>query len=139
MLHCNRKDKKMENEFNSNHKKILHKCKQYKISLRSTDYMLPLLSPRQIKNLLLSSGDRDKFIYALNGVGLLRYNPVTLDSIRKNSKKRQDIFRSRKKEDYSMTQIYIKKDLKQRFKDDCNKKNISMQEAFNNLLNDFLS
>ena len=126
------------NTYNSKHKKVLYKCKLHKIDLRSNAFMLTRLSSKQINSLLSVSKDRDKFISSLLGLGLLSYTPVSLESIKERSKIRQSFFRSKRKQDYSATQIYIEKELKQKFKESCLRDNISMQDKINQLIKDYL-
>nr|WP_287413367.1 hypothetical protein [Pseudodesulfovibrio sp.] len=100
---------------------------------------LGLWENSKVEKLLSLSDNEDEFIdFAVNNHLLGIKKHVTGSSKLRKIALRQNSFRSRKKEDYAMTQIYLEKDLKQRFKDDCIKKDISMQDAFNSLLRDYL-
>ena len=120
---------------NSNHKKLVYKInKYYPDQYIVNEAALESLSPTVLKNLLKSDRYSGYFVSSI-----IKYNVVSkvvydIDT----SKTKVQRFRDRKKDRYSITQIYIKKELKQKFKESCLRDNISMQDKINQLIKDYL-
>jgi len=121
-------------------KKILFYCEKYGIDKFKdfSSFSLENLSSSYAQEIYSFRNDEDKFILSLQQHYILSYIRTSSQSKLKNLSRRQNDFRTRKKENYSLTQIYLENDLKKNFKEYCLKNNISMEVAFNGLLRSFL-
>ena len=113
-----------------------------KLKKRAITPAVERLKPYNIKELL--SLDDELFLNFCTTWGLVSKKKLVTVPIEKKYKTvslpavRQRRFRKKRKDSLSLVQIYIDKDLKFKFKIDCIRKNISMQDKINALISDYL-
>jgi len=101
--------------------------------------MLKNLYGDDLKDLYTCRIEKDKFLELLCKFHILTFHRSSDSKKRNDTLNRQRRYRLNRKQDYSLTQVYIKKDLKAKLKNYCIKNNITIQEYINNLISNDLN